>query len=152
MTFDPDKWAEDIDRQLEKEANRRTAADVAFVAKRDLLRSKTKELWNQLRERFRQMCEAYNKRHPGTVNFDVTSNTELVVRKIKGSSAVIQGSYDGELHKITFGLAPAGSVWMYEAQTVTTGDGDVVLAELTAGGTRSVDEIAKDLMGQLLRS
>lgn len=147
--FDPDKWAGDIDRKLGERDKRDAASDAVLLAKRTLLDAKTKDLWNQLREKFRELCEAYNKRHLGTLHFDVVPNSELIVRRLKGGTAIIEGAYEDGLHRITVGIGPAKTIRVYQGQTINRGDGDVVLVD--DKGPHSVEEIASSIMEEMLR-
>jgi hypothetical protein len=145
MTFDPEQWAEQADARMREREAARNRQDNTLVVRQGMLETHYPELWKELRNVFKCMCDSFNNRR-NLLSFSEPGPGAFTVRRSDAEATVFVERAPG--HKI---VVSAGNIKDIYIAQVFPSEGDGVVALVTQNGARrSVDEVATKALDHLL--
>jgi hypothetical protein len=156
--IDPEKWAEQMDKELRAEEEKNAAQGQVFLAKRKLLDEHTPLLFKLLTGTLTQLATAFNKRRGNALNVEDEGGDQFAIRRSSDAGAALLSVQFQHLQN-TIGVLITPGSWFqnYEAKVIPgSGEGIVRLShqDPETGNKRivEVDEIASVALEELLKT
>jgi hypothetical protein len=126
--FDPDKWAESVDRTLKDVSEKRRQQAEAFTERRKLLQQEAPSLWPKLKAAFKQLCDSFNKRQGREALLLADTSPEMFLIRLVDSpnmvATVLRDHAHGSL-SVTVGQYKEA----YKVVVIEDGSGSVTYAK-----------------------
>jgi hypothetical protein len=120
-----ERWARNLDREVEETRQQEAAQRTEFILRRQLIDSQGPLLWEGLQEAFKARCEAYNKMKGKTVFvFSMLSSLMFIV-KPDGGVQTLTSVYDPRTKAVRIDSS-CGISMRCTPTVLTCGDGEVV--------------------------